>query len=310
MPGVFISYRREDTSGEAAHLADDLGEELGRSNVFIDIDAIAPGVDFAGQIDRSLQTCELVLVMIGDRWLASAGVGGRPRLHQEDDFVRMEVAKALARDDVRVVPVLVESARMPAASELPPELADLTKINALQLSNSRWRYDVGQIAAMVPRGGLRGAVRRVPPWVRWGLPVAAVAAAGAILVAGMGGGGGEDKTSQRIVLPPASVPPVVDECSKQLEHAVDGTVGPLTCEGGKINQLAWQQYAGDLDSLTLSLGPNATPEQVAHALCSDLRESGATYPIVGQLYEIAKLYYGWQFGIDPTPTEVGGITQC
>jgi hypothetical protein len=39
---VFISYRRDDTSGEAGHLAADLRKQLGRVNVFIDIDTIAP----------------------------------------------------------------------------------------------------------------------------------------------------------------------------------------------------------------------------------------------------------------------------
>ena len=71
MAGVFISYRREDTSGEANHLASDLVDELGRANVFIDIDTISPGVDFERRIDEALTTCDVVLVLIGDRWLTS-----------------------------------------------------------------------------------------------------------------------------------------------------------------------------------------------------------------------------------------------
>src|SRR5688572_10918579 len=131
MAGIFISYRREDTSGEANHLASDLTERLGRDSVFIDIDAISPGVDFEQRIDSALGSCEVVLVLIGDRWLAASDADGNRRLDAEGDFVRMEVARALSRPDVEVVPVLVDNARMPTAAELPEDIAPLAKINAL-----------------------------------------------------------------------------------------------------------------------------------------------------------------------------------
>jgi TIR domain len=310
MSGVFISYRRDDTSGQSDHLAADLTRELGRSEVFIDIDAIAPGVDFAEHIDSSLKTCDVVLVMIGKNWLSIKDAQGRRRIELEDDFVRMEVAKALARTDVRVVPVLVEGAQMPSAAELPPDLARLARINALLLSSTRWRYDVDQIVGLVTAGSVRGAVRRIPPVIKFGVPAAALAAAIAVVVALVtgGGDGGAGVNPKRLVLSPATVPPVRDECSQQLERAVDGTVGPLSCAGGEINQLAWQRYA---PSLTLALGPNADPIQVGHALCDDLNSDVAgTFPTVGQIYDLGKLYYGWNFGIDPRPEGAGGIGRC
>ena len=313
MSGVFISYRRDDTSGESDHLAADLGRALGKDEVFIDIDAIAPGVDFAEHIDSSLKTCGLVLVMIGKDWLSIKDAQGRRRIELSDDFVHMEVAKALARTDVRVVPVLVDGAAMPSAAELPPDLARLARINAFQLSSSRWRYDVDQIVGLATAGSVRGAVRRIPPAIKFGVPAAALAAAIAVLVVVVTGGGdstggGGDVNPKRVVLSPATVPPVHDECSKQLQIGADGTAGPLTCSGNDINQLAWQYYAGHFDSLTLTLGPNADPIQVGNALCRDL--DNATIPIVGQIYEIGVLYYGWNFGIDPRPEGAGGASRC
>jgi hypothetical protein len=312
MSGVFISYRRDDTSGESDHLAADLSRALGRDEVFIDIDAIAPGVDFAEHIDSSLKTCGLVLVMIGKDWLSVKDAEGRRRIELEGDFVRMEVAKALARTDVRVVPVLVDGAQMPSAAELPPDLARLARINAFQLSSSRWRYDVDLIVGLATAGSVRGAVRRIPPVIKFGVPAAALAAAIAVVVVLVAGGGddgaGASADPKRVVLSPATVPPVRDECSQQLQIGVDGTAGPLTCTGDDINQLAWQYYAGHFDSLTLTLGPNADPVQVGNALCNDLNNS--TFPIAGQIYEIGVLYYGWNFGIDPRPQGAGGVSNC
>ncbi|HEY8001418.1 MAG TPA: toll/interleukin-1 receptor domain-containing protein [Solirubrobacterales bacterium] len=299
--GVFISYRREDTSGEANHLAADLSAELGRGSVFIDIDTIAPGVDFADHIDQALSSCSVALVLIGDRWLSAEGASGQRRLDDDGDFVRMEVATALERPDVTVVPVLVEGARMPAAAELPPQIAGLAKINALDLSSKRWRYDVEQITKLAARGGWRSVLRGLPGWVRLGVPIAALVAAVLIVVTSGGG-------SERLVLSPATVPPVVDLCSEQLQHGADGNVGPISCEDGRLNQLAWQHLAANSDPLTFTLGPNATPEQVTKALCSDLDSS--TIPIITSIYEIAKLYYGWEFGINPLPSPVAGGQQC
>jgi hypothetical protein len=116
MAGVFISYRREDTGGEAAHLASDLSRVLGRDEVFIDIDTISAGVDFVDRIEDALDHCEVVLVLIGDRWLDATDASGARRLDDESDFVRLEVVRALAGPGVTVVPVLVEGARMPAAT--------------------------------------------------------------------------------------------------------------------------------------------------------------------------------------------------
>jgi hypothetical protein len=309
MAGIFISYRREDTSGEASHLAADLADEVGRRQVFIDIDTIGPGVDFAQSIDSALTSCEVVLILIGDRWLSVTNAEGKRRLDAEDDFVVTEVAKALERTDVTVVPVLVEGATMPTAAQLPPRIAGLATRNALELTSKRWRYDLDQILALVRRGP--GAkLRRVPTWARVAVPLALAATIAGVVLASGGGGEGGGTTpatnAQRPILAPATVASAVDVCSEQLSHLASQTVDPFKCKGGGLNQLAWAELA-TRRPVTFELGPNATPQQVHDALCVDAQnqEIGTTSLTV-EVYQLAQLYYGWQFAISPIPDFTGG----
>ena len=199
MARVFLSYRRTDTAGHAGRLAEALNERFGRGAVFMDIDSIGPGADFHERIDKSLGASNVALILIGDEWLASTGPEGRRRIDDEQDVVRREVAAALRRPGLVVIPVLVEGTRMPAESELPDELAPLARRNAFDLSNKRWSYDVSQLgdtiesAAPVPLR--RRIVRRLggrPLRVALAIVVPAAVAA-AIVIATAGGGGGTAK---------------------------------------------------------------------------------------------------------------------
>jgi TIR domain len=67
---VFISYRREDTQGQARALFQDLVARLGRGAVFMDVDSIALGRDFREVLQERLASCDLMLVLIGPDWLA------------------------------------------------------------------------------------------------------------------------------------------------------------------------------------------------------------------------------------------------
>lgn len=142
-PGVFISYRREDAAGHAGRLYDWLTRRFGEHGVFIDVVAIEPGKRWRYEIQRALEACWAVLVVIGPQWLTPRNGTGRPRIRDPDDVLRYEVGTALHRDDVEVIPVLVEGARMPKREDLPEELSELRERNAAELSDVRWRYDVG-----------------------------------------------------------------------------------------------------------------------------------------------------------------------
>lgn len=129
---IFISYRRTDTGWPARWLADRLAGQFGAGVVFQDVDSIQPGDDFAAAIEAGVGACAVLLAVIGPQWLAAEGDAGR-RLDDPQDWVRLEIEAALRRG-VRVIPVLVDGARMPTAAELPPSLRDLVRRQAVALS--------------------------------------------------------------------------------------------------------------------------------------------------------------------------------
>src|SRR5690348_6411417 len=136
---IFICYRREETAYSAGWLFDRLADRFG-GQIFKDVDSIEPGDDWVEVITTVVGSCDVLLALIGDRWLTITDEDGRRRLDDPDDFVRLEIEAALARD-VRVIPILVEGARMPRADELPASLSKLARRQALELSPS-W-FDVG-----------------------------------------------------------------------------------------------------------------------------------------------------------------------
>jgi hypothetical protein len=150
---VFISYRRADTAGHAGRLYDALADHFGRDNVFMDLNAIDSGQNFVEAIDAAVRSCDALLAIIGDEWLTSAEQGGR-RLDQAGDFVRSEIAAALARA-IPVFPVLVEGTSMPAAEALPDVLKPLAKRQAHELSDRRWSYDVESLIGAIEKLGGR-----------------------------------------------------------------------------------------------------------------------------------------------------------
>jgi tetratricopeptide (TPR) repeat protein len=136
---VFISYRRDDTAGHAGHLYSDLVAHFGAESVFMDTETIEPGADFTERLRREIESGDVLLALIGKRWL------GR-RLRDPSDFVRLEIQSALDRK-LRVIPVLVQGARMPSVAQLPETIAELSHRNALEISDSRWRHDVERLVA-------------------------------------------------------------------------------------------------------------------------------------------------------------------
>jgi hypothetical protein len=121
VPTIFICYRREDTVGHAGRLFDRLAERFGREHVYRDIDKIAAGQDFIVAVRQQINRSDVVLVLIGPRWLTATDEEGQWRLADESDLVRVEIATALERN-IRVIPVLLQGATMPKAKDLPGEL--------------------------------------------------------------------------------------------------------------------------------------------------------------------------------------------
>src|SRR5215207_7894348 len=143
-PKLFICYRREETAAHAGRLYDALSAKFGEPNVFMDIE-LEPGIDFVDRIRQVVGSCHVLLVIVGPKWAALSDGADHARIEDEDDYVRLEVETALRRSDVRVIPLLVAGARMPHSDELPEAVRALTRRNAFELSDLRWRYDVGRL---------------------------------------------------------------------------------------------------------------------------------------------------------------------
>jgi hypothetical protein len=140
--GTFVSYRREDAAGFAGRLCDSIERLLPDEPIFRDVDGLSPGQDFVSAIDARLRQCRVCLAVIGRDWLNARDGQGRRRLDQPDDFVRLELAAALARPEVLVIPVLVEGAPMPPADALPAEIRGLARRQAVALRDDTWDSDV------------------------------------------------------------------------------------------------------------------------------------------------------------------------
>lgn len=127
---IFISYRRDDSAREAADLYQAIAARVGESHLYKDVDNIPIGADFGAHIRGILPRCQIALVVIGPKWAKAKDQRGRRRLEDPYDWVRVEVELALAAADLRVVPVLVNGARMPRANEVPSSLHPLLGRNA------------------------------------------------------------------------------------------------------------------------------------------------------------------------------------
>jgi hypothetical protein len=147
---VFLNYRRDDSSGHAGRLYDDLTERFEEHEFFMDIDKIEPGVDFGDAIDRALDRCDVVLALIGRQWLTATDASGQRRLDSPDDYVRLELEAALSRD-TRLIPICVQGAGMPNSADLPDPIRALARRHALEISDTRWRHDVESLAAILER---------------------------------------------------------------------------------------------------------------------------------------------------------------
>jgi len=144
-PRVFINYRRDDAAGHAGRLYDALSARFGPEHVFMDVDAIRPGENFATVLDQSVGSCDVLIALIGRRWSTAVDREGRRRLERPEDYVRLELQTALASGRTRVIPALVQGAEMPASDELPEDMREFAMRQAIELSDVRWRSDVDRL---------------------------------------------------------------------------------------------------------------------------------------------------------------------
>lgn len=146
MTSIFISYRRQDASGHAGRLSDRLVARFGADHVFMDVEDIQPGQNFARSIEQTLAQCSHVLAVVGPRWTESL----QARSAAGEDFLRHEIAVALTRG-LTVIPVLVGGARMPPTSDLPAELSAFGRCQAVEIRDDRFDDDATRLTGFLSR---------------------------------------------------------------------------------------------------------------------------------------------------------------
>lgn len=178
---VFISYRREDSEKAAGALYQAFRQWLGARGMFRDVASIPSGTDFATVLQDTIRLCDVMFVLIGPHWLTAQDEQGQRRLGQAADFVHQEIALGL-RSGALVIPVLLDDTPMPAAADLPPDIAPL-----VHRQGANWHGDQRstQESAYLYRLA-RQFVRRTPrqPLVQnfpWTIPLVTIASYGYLL---------------------------------------------------------------------------------------------------------------------------------
>ena len=156
---VFINYRREDSAAWAGRIHDRLVRSLPTRRIFIDVDNIPEGEPFAELLDQKVAQCDVFLAVIGPDWLDVHDQSGNRRIDNSADFVRIEIASALKRKNILVIPVVVGGAKMPSANELPDDIRELAGRNALEIHSNRFHQDADRLLKRV-RSALPFYVRR------------------------------------------------------------------------------------------------------------------------------------------------------
>jgi hypothetical protein len=256
---IFISYRREDAAGHAGRLYDSLAARFGAGNVFMDVDAIGLGSDFAEVIEGAVKQCNVLVALMGRRWLGATDADGRRRLDLPDDFVRVELESALA-NEVFVIPTAVEGVGFPAAGDLPASLEPLARRQGFELRHTSWHDDVKRLirrlealAAEQEGGGdePRAEPASAPPHPRRrrvliasALGLAAAAAAGiafALVGGGSSGGGSGDSgggasggsAAERRLL--AAIPAVTRPTCQSIDYGDPSATASVECSGVRVS---------------------------------------------------------------------------
>ena len=245
-PRIFLSYRREDASGHAGRLYDVLAERFGAENVFMDIDTIDVGADFAEVISRAVASCDALIALVGRQWLTATDASGNRRLDDPNDFVRLELEAALQRN-VAVVPACVQGASHPAAAQLPDSLAPLARRQGTELRDIGWHDDVKRLIErlerlVAPPAPPKRRRSKRPLLAAGGAAVALVAAAAAaVLIAGRSsdgngkggdGGGAFPNANERVLL--AAVPEITRPSCTRIDWGDKAAVASVECSGARL----------------------------------------------------------------------------
>lgn len=163
MARIFINFRNFDGDWAALAIRNTLVERFGANEIFLSSFSIRPGADFATELLRHASECDVLLAVIGPRWLTVTGPDGMPRLGAADDWVCREIEVAFANGRT-VVPIMLSGADRLRGADLPPQIAGLAGLQGCRLDRPRYTTDMGALEealiALIP--GLNQAQTETP----------------------------------------------------------------------------------------------------------------------------------------------------
>lgn len=148
-PSLFLSYRRCDEPWAVALLDVELSRRFGDHAVFLDNRSVPAGAAFDEALLAAVRASEVLIVVIGERWLTASDHHGRRLVDSPKDWVRREIVTAF-ETGATVLPVLLGDVSPVRAEMLPPPLRRLAFCQAVRLRPSDLRQDLAALAARLP----------------------------------------------------------------------------------------------------------------------------------------------------------------
>lgn len=145
---IFINYRKQDSSGYSLALYNELIKWYDKKSIFKDFNNIEPGEDFEESIDNALNNCNILLIILADKWIDI--LKDRNSKTQEPDYVELEISKALAKN-IYIIPIVINNTRMPTAEELPGSLKKLSTRQYLNIDQTRFETDSLKLRDIIDR---------------------------------------------------------------------------------------------------------------------------------------------------------------
>lgn len=144
---TFISYRHEEWAS-ARTIYTHLTSQFGNSNVFRDQDILVAGDDWKKTIEEHITSCSVLVALIGKYWVSAKSLH---QLQNDDDWVRFEISTALSRN-IRLIPVLLDGAKMPKADRLPESLHAITQRQAIAINDTDFNEKMAQLGRALKKG--------------------------------------------------------------------------------------------------------------------------------------------------------------
>ena len=145
---IFINYRKEDSRWNTQALYNELLKYFPKESIFKDFNTIGLGEDYIESINKALEQCDVLLVIIGKNWVEIKNQKGITRLQDPKDLVRAEIATALKRN-IKVIPVLFDNIEMFDEQDLPEDLRPITRRQYISVSDIKFDSDVQKLAEAI-----------------------------------------------------------------------------------------------------------------------------------------------------------------